>query len=90
MRYGSHSEAMPKNRKKPITVRLATLPRGQRWGSSRKVRVNWFMPISARQIDSGTDLSASHGQFGHRNSKPRPLSVNSTSPNAVMWHRYQK
>ena len=27
---------------------------------------------------------------GHRYSKPSPLRVNSTSPNAVMWNRYQK
>src|SRR5690554_7458501 len=90
IRYGSHSEATPKATNTPMTDRLTTFPSGQRWGSSRKVRVNWFMPINARQIDSGTDLSASQGQFGHRYSKPRPFSVNSTIPNAVMWNRYQK
>ncbi len=48
------------------------------------------MPISARQIDNGTALSASQAEDGHRYSKPSPLRVNNTSPNAVMWNRYQK
>ena len=48
------------------------------------------MPICARQTESGTDLSASQVECGHRYSKPSPFRVNSTSPNAVMWNRYQK
>ena len=47
-------------------------------------------PALARQIESGTDLSAIHGEPGHRYSKPSPLSVNSTSPKALMCSRYQK
>src|SRR3546814_16618901 len=47
------------------------LERGKRFPSSRNVRANCCMPISARQIDSGTDLSAHHAEFGHKYSKPR-------------------
>ena len=48
------------------------------------------MPICARQTESGTDLSASQVECGQKYSKPSPLRVNSTSPKAVMWKRYQK
>src|SRR3546814_7268091 len=81
---------MPSSTKNPISPRLTMLPRGKRFPSSRNVRANCCMPISARQIDSGTDLSAHHAEFGHKYSKPRPLSVNSTMPNALRWNRYQK
>ena len=68
--YGSQIEAMPSTRKKLITNRLMMLPAGQRCGSSRKLRENICMPISARQIDIGTEASASQAEFGHRYSKP--------------------
>ena len=90
MRYGSQTEAMPQTTKNAMSARLTRLPLGHRFGRSRKVLANCCMPISARQIDSGTALSASHGEFGHRYSKPKPLSVNSTRPNALMCIRYQK
>lgn len=75
---------------KPMNAKLTMLPRGKRFGSSRKVRANCCMPMIAKQIDSGTATFASHGLRGHRYSKLKPLSVNSTRPNAEMWNRYQK
>ena len=54
------------------------------------MRANCCMPICARQIDSGIAWSASHGEFGHRYSKARPLRVNSTRPKPARWHMYQK
>src|SRR3546814_19569643 len=81
---------MPSSTKNPISPRLTMLPRGKRFPSSRNVRANCCMPISARQIDSGTDLSAHHAEFGHKYSKHRPLSVNSNMPTKLRWTRFQK
>ena len=81
---------MPSSTKNAMIALLMRSPQRHRVLRSRKVRENCCMPIWARQTESGTDLSASQVECGHRYSKPSPFRVNSTSPNAVMWNRYQK